>query len=217
MNKEWSEKNKKMQSLLKKATFSEGITELLELREMLMCEALSWKSALDKEDFCSIPFINADGYHNKTVAYSLWHIFRIEDIVVHSLIKKDEQVLFAGSFANKMNAPIVTTGNELKKEQIAEFSEKLDINVLYQYILAVKNSTDEWLKEIDYSVLKTKFNDSDKDTIQKLKVVSTDESAIWLIDYWCSKDIKGLIQMPLSRHWIMHIEAALRIIKKIKT
>jgi len=38
---------------------------------------------------------------------------------------------------------------------------------------------------------------------------------IWLIDYWCGKDIRGLIQMPFSRHWIMHIEASLRIKNKI--
>ena len=45
--------------------------------------------------------------------------------------------------------------------------------------------------------------------------MSKDESAIWLIDYWCGKDIRGLIQMPFSRHWIMHIEASLRIKNKI--
>lgn len=48
-----------------------------------------------------------------------------------------------------------------------------------------------------------------------LNVVSNDENAIWLIDYWCGKDIRGLIQMPFSRHWIMHIEASLRIKNKI--
>ena len=59
------------------------------------------------------------------------------------------------------------------------------------------------------------FDDEDKERIRKLDVVSNDEDAIWLIDYWCSKDIKGLIKMPLSRHWIMHIEAANRIKEKI--
>ena len=47
------------------------------------------------------------------------------------------------------------------------------------------------------------------------KVVSEDEEAYWLIDYWCGKDIRGLIQMPFSRHWIMHIEASLRIKGKL--
>lgn len=41
-------------------------------------------------------------------------------------------------------------------------------------------------------------------------------NAAWLIDYWCDKDFRGLVQMPFSRHWIMHIEAALRIAGKLR-
>lgn len=52
--------------------------------------------------------------------------------------------------------------------------------------------------------------------LRSLGVVSTDENAVWLIDYWCKKDVKGLIQMPFSRHWIMHIEACQRILNKLK-
>ena len=214
MNKEWSERNKSMQSLLKKNTFSDGIAELIELRSILMNEIRSWRS-LPSDTFSAIPYINAEGYHSKTVAYSIWHIFRIEDIVVNSLIRENEEVLFSGDYVKKMKATIITTGNELKGMEIAEFSKKLDIDVLYAYIEKVKESTDEWIQTLGYESLKKSFDDEDKERIRKLDVVSNDEDAIWLIDYWCSKDIKGLIKMPLSRHWIMHIEAALRIIKKV--
>lgn len=216
MNKEWSEINKRMQSQLNKTSFPEGINTLLRLREILMQEALSWKDELEEKDYYAIPFINTNGYHSKTIAYSLWHIFRIEDIVVHTLIKNDEQVFFEGDYQKKINSPIITTGNELVKEQIAEFSKCLYVDALYEYIAEVKKSTDEWMKSIDYTELKRKFNDEDKDRIRKLNVVSTDGRAVWLIDYWCNKDVKGLIQMPLSRHWIMHIEAGIRIKNKIK-
>lgn len=47
---------------------------------------------LNREEFNAIPFINADGYHSKTIAYSIWHIFRIEDIDAHILVREDEQV-----------------------------------------------------------------------------------------------------------------------------
>lgn len=53
---------------------------------------VSFKEDLCREDFNAIPFINADGYHSKTIAYSIWHIFRIEDIVAHTVITEDEQV-----------------------------------------------------------------------------------------------------------------------------
>ncbi len=90
MDKEWSELNRAMQAQIKKKdTYRMGIDTLLCLRDHLMQTLVSFKEELCREDFNAIPFINADGYHSKTIAYSIWHIFRIEDIVVHTVIKND--------------------------------------------------------------------------------------------------------------------------------
>lgn len=216
MNKDWSELNKTMQAQLKKKdTFDDGIATLLELRKQLWNTISSYKKELKREDFDSIPFINADGYHSKTIAYSLWHIFRIEDIVAHTLIKGDEQVFFAKGYQEKTCSPIITTGNELVKMEISDFSGKLDLDALYSYISDVKKSTDKILKGLSFEDTKKKISDERRKELETLGVVSEDESAIWLIDYWCGKDVRGLIQMPFSRHWIMHIEACERIKSKI--
>ena len=128
MNKEWSEQNKTMQlQLKKKESFASGIATLLELRKALMEQMMAFKTQLAVEDFSAMPYRNAKGYHSKTVAYSLWHIFRIEDIVAHTLIAGDEQVFFQGDYQRKINSPIMTTGNELTGEEIIEFSQKLCI------------------------------------------------------------------------------------------
>ena len=145
----------------------------------------------------------------------MWHIFRIEDIVAHTVIMQDRQVLFAEDFLDRTGSPIITTGNELKGEDIASFSKKLDIKAVYEYCTAVKNSTDEMLRNLVYRDLKSKFTDEDKKRVADSHSVSTDEDAVWLIDYWCNKDIAGLIKMPFSRHWIMHIEAMCRIKSKL--
>ena len=128
MNREWSDKNKLAQSKLKKTSFQESINDFVELREMLMKELLSWKQVLSLEDYYAISIINADGYHFKTVAYSIWHIISIEDIVVNSLIRE--------------------------KQEIAEFSKKLNIEALYEYALSVKANTDKWLKSLQYEDIK---------------------------------------------------------------
>ena len=95
MNREWSELNRTMQTQLKKReTCAAGIASLFDLRDRLMKSLLSLQKELSREDFNAIPFLNANGYHNKTIAYSLWHIFRIEDIVAHTLINGDDQVFF---------------------------------------------------------------------------------------------------------------------------
>ncbi len=86
--------NRQVQLLLKKeSSLSEGINTLLTLRQTLLDEMISHKDRLSREDFSAMPFPKADGYHSKTVAYSLWHIFRIEYIVLHTLILGDEQIL----------------------------------------------------------------------------------------------------------------------------
>ena len=216
MNRGWAEKNKQMQALLKKATLKEGIAELLTLRKLLMAEMLSWRSELTTEDYSKMPYMNANGYHSKTIAYSIWHIMRIEDIVVNTLILNCDEILFTNQYLKKINAPIITTGNELVKEEIAEFSKRLDLDALYEYAEAVRQKTDAWLLTISYDDLNTRFSDGDKNRIRNCNVVSTAEEAEWLIDYWCNKDVKGLLKMPLSRHWIMHIEAAGRIMSKLK-
>ncbi|HBF2970272.1 TPA: phage head-tail adapter protein [Clostridioides difficile] len=216
MNKIWSELNKTMQAqIIKKDTYEAGIVTLFNLRNQLMETLISFNEELSREDFDSIPFINADGYHSKTIAYSIWHIFRIEDIVVHTLISENEQVFFSGNYQERINSPIITTGNELVKEQIVAFSKQLNLKELYSYIFEVKDSTEKIINNLSYDELKKKISEERKEQLKSLNVVSDDKNAVWLIDYWCNKDIRGLIKMPFSRHWIMHIEASLRIKNKI--
>ena len=216
MNKEWSELNKIMQTQIrKKDTYEAGVDTLFDLRNRLMKTLTLFFDELNREEFNAIPFMNADGYHSKTIVYSIWHIFRIEDIVAHILINEDEQVFFAGNYQERINSPIITTGNELVKQQIADFSNQLNLKELYSYIFEVKESTEKIIKNLSYVELKRKVSEETKEYLKSLNVVSNDENAIWLIDYWCNKDMRGLIQMPFSRHWIMHIEASLRIKNKI--
>ena len=135
--------------------------------------------------------------------------------VAHTLISENEQVFFSGYYQERINSPIITTGNELVKEQIADFSKRLNLKELYSYIFEVKDSTEKIINNLSYNELKNKKSEERKEHLKSLNVVSNDENAIWLIDYWCGKDIRGLIQMPFLRHWIMHIEASLRIKNKI--
>ena len=217
MNKEWSDQNKRMQQLFKKAdTFDQGKAVLFNLRNDLMDTLLSFREDLKREDFDAMPYMNADGYHSKNIAYSIWHVFRIEDIVAHTLVKGDEEVLFSGNYQSRINSNLITTGNELVKEQISDFTKQLNIDELYSYVADVKKSTEDIIRDLTYGDLKIKVPDERKEKLQSLSVVSNDENAVWLIDYWCKKDVRGLIQMPFSRHWIMHIEACQRIKNKLK-
>ena len=216
MDKDWAEMNKEMQALLsKEATFTEGMEKLLGLRESLFGQITQIVDTFPEEAFYQMPFAGAEGYHSKTLAYSIWHIFRIEDIVAHEMIAQERQVLFDGGFSETVHSPIITTGNELSGDELAEFSKRLDIRQLYQYAREVMQSTDRLLTRLQYSDLKRRFGDEMIEKLRRTGCVSEDEKASWLIGYWCGKDVLGLIRMPFSRHWIMHIEAMRRIKNKL--
>lgn len=216
MDKNWSDMNKEMQALLsKKTTFQEGIEKLLALRKNVFEQITQIVMTFPKESFYQMPFAGADGYHSKTLAYSIWHIFRIEDIVAHEMIAGDQQVLFEQGFLKKVRSPIITTGNELAGEEISKFSRQMDVQELYRYAQAVMQSTDRILTGLEYTDLKRRFGDDMIEKLQKTGCVSADENAHWLIEYWCGKDVLGLIRMPFSRHWIMHVEAMRRIKNKL--
>lgn len=74
-----------------------------------------------------MPCPNAKGYHCKTIAYSIWHMARIEDITAHTLTADDTQVLFRDNHLEGIGSPIITTGNELVGDEIVTFSKGLNI------------------------------------------------------------------------------------------
>ncbi len=216
MNQDWSNINKLMQAQLSKVeTFEAGIKTLLGLRCSLFTSMLNLKKELPDDAFSKMPFKNASGNHSTSLAWSLWHVFRIEDIVSHDLIAKDKEVFFDKGYGKLIGSKIITTGNELTKAEIKEFSKTLNISRLFDYCIDVKNSTETILRQLKFPDLKTGFSEEDKAHLKALHVVSDHEDAAWLIDYWCGKNTKGLIQMPFSRHWMMHTEAMLKIFNKI--
>ena len=196
-------------------TFHSGIKDLLLLRKQLFDILLQFKTELCRDDFNAMPFIGEDGFHSKTIAYSIWHIFRIEDIVSHTLISGDDQIFFVGNFQERIGSPILTTGNELIEHQIADFSKSLDLDELYKYALSVKIITDWIIENMTFADMSRKIQNSDRMRLESFNVVSQSDNAHWLIDYWCGEDLRGLILMPFSEHWMAHIYACMLIRDKI--
>ena len=71
------------------------------------------------------------------------------------------------------------------------------------------------LKNLIFADLNRRFTIEDKLRLDSLCVVSQSDNAKWLIDYWCGEDLKGLILMPFSEHWIAHIYACMLIRNKL--
>lgn len=218
MNTDWSNQNKDFQKLIsKRDTFKDGIKILLELRTSLFEQISQIVRGYPKKAFWQLPFPGEDGNHGTTLSWSLWHLARIEDICIHELVLSgnSQQIFISGDWQKKIGAQIITTGNELNEQQTVDFSKSVNIQALYEYAAAVREGTDLVLNELSFEDCKKKFSSVDRERLVKTKCVSDSENSVWLINYWCSKNVAGLLKMPLSRHWIMHVEAMRKIKNKL--
>lgn len=209
---ELSETFKLFQSSIKKeSTFDQGKLKLLEIRSEIEEIYKYIFNICNKEDFSKMPLSK-----DKTIAYYLYHLARIEDITSNTLICGKEQIFFKNEYDKSINSPIITTGNEIRREDLVEFSAELDIKQLENYTLDVIKNTNNIINKMTYAESKNKVLEERKKELLKINAVSTDEEAFWLVDYWCKKTYAGLLLMPFSRHQMLHLGGCLRIIKKIK-
>ncbi|WMJ76845.1 MULTISPECIES: phage head-tail adapter protein [unclassified Sedimentibacter] len=203
---------KTFQSQIKcKDKFEEGKINLLQLRKELKEIDDYIFANCEKKDYCIMPLKS-----DKTIAYYLYHLTRIEDITSNTLILGKKQVFFENKYDSLLSSPIKTTGNELKRDQLVQFSLSLDINQLKHYVDDVYANTNQLINQMNFKESRLKVKDVRKNDLIKLNVVSTDENAFWLVDYWCKKTYAGLFLMPFSRHQMLHLDGCLRIMHKIK-
>ncbi|MCL2376338.1 MAG: phage head-tail adapter protein [Defluviitaleaceae bacterium] len=198
-------------SIKKRDSFDVAKQNFLVLREALSAMHEHIFTVCNDEDFCKMPLST-----DKTIAYYLYHLTRIEDITSNALIAGKEQLFFTKGFDASLKSPIITTGNEIPRDGIVEFSKKLDIGQLKSYATAVMANTNEIVKNMSFEDSKTKISTERKAKLIKSGTVSTDENAFWLVNYWCGKTYAGLMLMPFSRHHMLHLNGCLRIIDKIK-
>ena len=147
---------------------------------------------------------------NENIIWNLWHIMRIEDLIVNILICEKESILNE-KLKNELNISITDTGNSLTKEEIKKFAKNINIKKLKYYSDKISKNTINLIKRLKAEDIKRKINKINLEKIINGRGVTKDN--LWLIDYWGKKDIAGLLLMPLSRHIIVHLNQCYKYIK----
>ena len=147
---------------------------------------------------------------NENIIWNLWHIMRIEDLIVNILICEKESILNE-KLKNELNISITDTGNSLTKEEIKKFAKNINIKKLKYYSDKISKNTINLIKRLKAEDIKRKINKINLEKIINGCGVTKDN--LWLIDYWGKKDIAGLLLMPLSRHIIVHLNQCYKYIE----
>ncbi len=145
-----------------------------------------------------------------SIAWNVWHITRIEDMISNILMAGKNEI-FDEEIQEKLGITIKDTGNAMDYSEIDLFSKTINLKALKQYRKKVGISTQKILAKLKHSDLKRKV---EKEGIEKIRVnggVSSNEKAIWLLDFWGRKNMMGLITMPITRHQMVHLNDCFNI------
>ncbi len=219
VTKDWNPRQVLLKSYLaKKESFDEAISVALELHSLVHSSNISSTDMttyldeltdnLDENIFKAMPSMKGT-----TIAWNLWHITRIEDIASNILISDKGQV-FNEEWQKKMNVSVTDTGNAMTKDKIKAFSSSIDMTAFLEYRNAVGKRTREVVIALEPQDLKKKVShESLKRVLNEGGVLDIEESR-WLLDFWGRKNVAGLLQMPITRHQIVHINDSMRLRKK---
>ncbi len=149
-----------------------------------------------------------------TIVWNLWHISRIEEMIVSTLILHREELF--DHWQKKLNTNYRDTGNAMSDDEIIDLSRQVDFQQLKAYRIAVAKQTLQYLEDLKFSDLNMKVKKADIDKLLSAGSVSPHPDAIWLLDSWGKKDVAGLLLMPILRHPFVHLFDNLKLMEKIK-
>ena len=145
-----------------------------------------------------------------SIAWLIWHIARIEDMTMNTLMLGKEQLVFQKNWQERLNITAVHSGNVvIDNADVTVFSQSVDIYALKDYRLAVGRATREGVSALKPGEVKQEVS---PERLQKLlENGSVSPEATGLLKYWGNLTIAGLLLMPPTRHCLVHLNEALKV------
>lgn len=150
-----------------------------------------------------------------TFAWDVWHITRIEDLVVNILIDNGKQVLDE-EWLNRLGTDVKDTGNAMTDPEIIALSNELNQQALFDYRRAVGVQTKRVLEGLYFQDMSRKVTKPRLSRILQEGGVLEHPESIWLLDFWGKKTVAGLILMPITRHQLVHLNDCIKLKRKCR-
>jgi hypothetical protein len=140
-----------------------------------------------------------------SIVWHIWHMTRIEDVVVNLMLRGTSEVLDLGGAGESwlsrlgVDARLVGTGDT--DDEVRAFSERVDLPTLLAYREAVGRATRAWIQSADLDAL-----DAVPDLVARLADAPpiVGERARWLPRFYTGKSGAFLVTFPVTNHGFMH-------------
>ena len=133
-----------------------------------------------------------------SLAWLVWHMARCEDVAVNAAIAGQDQV-FEDGWAAKMGVERADIGTGMTPDEVADLSERIDLDALVAYRHAVGLQTRDVIATIDDEQLQAPV---DPDRYRRAAVLG--EHAGWVGDFWApwhGTDFLYLATGHSYQHW----------------
>ncbi len=217
---QWNPKQSRLKEIINNpGRFIEAVSLCLEMHALLHASDVSGSKTQTFEDklwdgLTESMFRALPAGHALTIAWNIWHITRIEDITVNILIEGDSQVINSGDWNKRLNTSVRDTGNAMTRDEILDFSAKINWTELRNYRMAVGRQTRHIIGGLKYEDMKKKPAPDRLKRILDEGGVLEDKDSVWLIDFWGRKTTAGILLMPAARHQVVHLNDAFKIKEK---
>lgn len=148
------------------------------------------------------------GTRTVPMCWQFWHTYRIEDLVSNILMADQEQI-FNRDWQIKIGSSITDTGNALELDEAIVFGKEINIKALHEYMIAVGKNTRHILENITLEQIKSMVPYERVTRILEEGGVTTDFRSVWLLVYWGSLTMGGMILTPMTDHHMMHLPPCL--------
>ena len=148
------------------------------------------------------------GTRTVPMCWQFWHNYRIEDLVSNILMADQEQI-FNRDWQIKIGSSITDTGNALELDEAIVFGKEINIKALHEYMIAVGKNTRHILENITLEQIKSMVPYERVMRILEEGGVTTDFRSVWLLVYWGSLTMGGMILTPMTDHHMMHLPPCL--------
>ena len=142
------------------------------------------------------------------MVWQLWHTARIEDLVSNILLADQEQI-FNDNWQKKIGSPITDTGNALEAEEVVRFGKAIRPEALYEYMIEVGTNTRKIIAGLKDEELFEMVPEEWVMKIYEAGGVTSDLRSVWLLVFWGRLTRAGMLETPMTNHYMMHIPPCL--------
>ena len=152
-----------------------------------------------------------DGGGN-SIAWLLWHMTRLEDVVVNTLLRGAPEVLDRDGWVAQLGIEARDVGTSNSDDEVAGFNERVDVSALRTYRAAVGRETRAWARTADFDAL---VAPPDIEARLAAAPPALHERAQWLKKFWVGKPGLTLLSFAVVAHGFMHFGEAQTIRKRL--